>query len=117
MDNLLEDAIRMIRVDSYRLATVVDAYASCAKAFQLRLALDNEVQPMPDRLDQVKGNLKSAIEALGVVRNRRIGLDQLGKALKDVVPEYREKDLPDQMVIAYVDKVIKHSTVIFHTLN
>ncbi len=117
IDNLLEDAIRMIRVDSYRLATVVDAYASCAKAFQLRLALDNEVQPMPDRLDQVKGNLKSAIEALGVVRNRRIGLDQLGKALKDVVPEYREKDLPDQMVIAYVDKVIKHSTVIFHTLN
>jgi hypothetical protein len=39
-DELLDDALRMIGADSYCLATIIDAYASCARALQLRLLLE-----------------------------------------------------------------------------
>jgi hypothetical protein len=44
-DRLLDDAIRMIRVDSYRLVTILDAYASSAKALQARIEFDRENPP------------------------------------------------------------------------
>ena len=37
IDALYEDALRMIRVDVYRMATVLDAYALCYTAFEYRL--------------------------------------------------------------------------------
>jgi hypothetical protein len=49
-DRLLEDAVRMIRVDSYRLTTILDAYASCLRALQVRLSFDaarSNVKPLP----------------------------------------------------------------------
>jgi hypothetical protein len=48
VDELLDDAERMVRFDVYRLATVVDCYLSCWRALQIRLACDSD--PRADRL-------------------------------------------------------------------
>ena len=48
-DTLLEDSLRMIRVDAYRLATVIDSYRSAAIALHVRLLLDNCSIRLPDR--------------------------------------------------------------------
>lgn len=63
-DLLIEDSIRMIRVDAYRLATIVDAYSSCAKALQVRLILDGNSTPLPDRQQRMYNNLLQAMEEL-----------------------------------------------------
>jgi hypothetical protein len=72
-DQLLNDAVRMIRVDSYRLAMVILTYASCARALQIRLALDNSAVRLPERLAQMHSNLEHAILNLEAVIGRRNG--------------------------------------------
>lgn len=69
-DTLLEDAIRMIRVDAYRLASIVDAYASCVKALQTRLVLHTSV-PLKERQKAMHASLGNALKALGEVEKRR----------------------------------------------
>jgi hypothetical protein len=61
----------MIRVDAYRLATIVDAYTSCTKAFHLRLRLGANSLYNLDRQMRMNENLRSAIEALKRVEHRR----------------------------------------------
>jgi hypothetical protein len=74
-DSLLEDAIRMIRVDAYRLATIVDAYAACAKALQTRLILDKKSVRLKERQRWMHQALVNALEALDEVEARRNHLD------------------------------------------
>jgi hypothetical protein len=74
-DTLLEDAIRMIRVDAYRLATIVDAYASCTKALQTRLILDTKTVRLKERQLWMYKNLIDALKALVEVKERRNSLD------------------------------------------
>lgn len=72
-DVLLTDAIRMIRVDVYRLATIIDAYASSAKALQVRLLLDSQAERLPYRRELMMTKLRDACEELERVRKRRTG--------------------------------------------
>ena len=61
----------MIRVDAYRLATIVDAYASCAKALQIRLILDPESIALPRRHQRMGQQLAGALEVLKDVKEQR----------------------------------------------
>jgi hypothetical protein len=98
-DTLLEDAIRMIRVDAYRLATIVDAYASCAKALQTRLILDRKTVRLKERQLWMHEKLVSALEALEEVERRRNKLDaekweedgRMGEDVQSYVNTVRER--------------------------
>jgi hypothetical protein len=66
-DTLLEDSLRMIRVDAYRLATVVDSYRSTAIALHTRLLLDSESMRLPERQRRMHTQLTMAAEKLKTV--------------------------------------------------
>jgi len=70
-DVLLNDAVRMIRVDEYRLATVMLSYASCACALHVRLGTDKGTVELPERLKEMRGNLEMANGELEKVHKRR----------------------------------------------
>lgn len=75
-DRLLNDAIRMIRVDVYRLATVIDAYFAIIKALDLRLKIERRSQTshltrIPHRRHQMLSNLREAFQAFTEVQIRR----------------------------------------------
>jgi hypothetical protein len=82
-DQVLDDAIRMIRVDAYRLATIIDSYASCAKALQTRLVLDENSPRIPDRQRRMCQSLRDSLDDLSRVQelraanpwNERSGMD------------------------------------------
>ncbi|HYP08120.1 MAG TPA: hypothetical protein VER03_17945 [Bryobacteraceae bacterium] len=71
-DVLFEDASRMIRVDSYRLAAVLDSYASCAKALQIRQMLDPEGDRLFLRQERMQNELTKGIERLSAVHANRM---------------------------------------------
>ena len=74
-DHLLLDSIRMIRVDSYRLAPVIDAYISCMSALDFRLRVDPsnaDAAELPLRRQKMLKNLSRAHLALREVMQRRI---------------------------------------------
>jgi hypothetical protein len=70
-DVLLEDSFRMIRVDVYRLAMILLEYASCARALQVRLALDPSTVRLPERLQRMETLLEAGLERLDEVETRR----------------------------------------------
>jgi hypothetical protein len=73
-DALFEDSQRMIRLDAYRLGTIVEAYRSCANALRIRLMLDAESEeaiPLPERQGRMYKNLCEAVQRLQEVSNAR----------------------------------------------
>jgi hypothetical protein len=70
-DGLLENALRMISLDAYRMATIVDAYASCAKALQVRLVLDRKSPDISWRQKKMKDELGNALTGLKNVVQQR----------------------------------------------
>ena len=70
-DDLLGNSLRMISVDTYRMATIVDAYASCARALQIRLTLDIESPRLHSRQGTLRANLREALDKLDRVRELR----------------------------------------------
>jgi hypothetical protein len=70
-DAVLEDAIRMSRVDAYRLATIIDEYTSCACALHLRLMLDPGARRLPERQTAMTSSLAAAIARLAEVQLAR----------------------------------------------
>jgi hypothetical protein len=72
-DTALDSAYHMIRVDSYRFATIVDAYTSCAKALQVRLYLGElgELDLYNRRQAAMRQRLKDALDQLEHVNKRR----------------------------------------------
>ena len=102
-DTLLEDAIRMIRVDAYRLATIVDAYASCAKALQTRLILDKQTARLPKRQESMHQALIKALKALEDVEKRRNHLDS---------KEWKTDGCMDKNVELYVKAVWRRTEII-----
>jgi uncharacterized membrane-anchored protein YjiN (DUF445 family) len=82
----------MIRVDAYRLATVVDAYTSCARALQIRLLLDDNIdrRRYHDREQQMRRLLQNALPRLEYVRQAREETDSLKpqSSMDDNVQEY-----------------------------
>lgn len=94
-DELLDSAIRMISVDAYRLATIIDAYASCAKALKFRLQLDSSSFYLSSRQRQMGKYLSGALNELDDVIRRRD------------YPEFglNENDMMDEEVMKYVKAV------------
>jgi hypothetical protein len=109
-DSLLDDAIRMIRVDAYRLATTVDSYASCAKALQLRLMLDKDSIRLQHRQDRMQERLSKALKELDRVREKRDDVSGFAK-------QTRERNEIDKKVRAYVDAVRKRCEAIAEHLK
>jgi SIR2-like domain len=70
-DEMLNDSLRMISVDAYRLATIIDAYGSCALALQARLIVESRVTELRFRRDTMHGNLTNALAQLSGARGRR----------------------------------------------
>jgi hypothetical protein len=70
-DDLLENAIRMIGVDLYRMATIVAAYASCARALQIRLLLDSKYPSLRSRRQSMNSRLTEALVELRRVEELR----------------------------------------------
>jgi hypothetical protein len=68
-DECLENTLRMVRRDSYRLATVVDAYSRAALALHLRLEHDR--QKLPIRQRKMRELLQKAVDRLLVVHTNR----------------------------------------------
>lgn len=65
-DRILEQAQRMIRVDAYRLATVLEEYANCARAYYTRMLLDPSVvaDRMHSRQLDMRANIIQASDRL-----------------------------------------------------
>jgi hypothetical protein len=97
-DTLLDDTKRMIRVDAYRLATVVEAYASCALALKMRLMLDPRSIPLPHRQKTMVNKLGDALYRLRRVRDARDGRES-------PIPEGAEMDKDG---LEYIDLVLKN---------
>jgi hypothetical protein len=90
-DNLLTTAVRMIRVDAYRLATIILSYASCARALQVRLASDEGAVDLPERLKSMRINLVQALKELDEIERRRNAVS--------------EQDRVDEVVQASIDDI------------
>ena len=110
-DELLYNAERMISVDTYRMATIVDAYASCAKALQVRLTLDEDSPRLPDRLKGMREKLKGARAELSRVKKRRDD-SAFGTRRKR-----NEKTAMDPHVATYVRQVRDRSGLIYKDLR
>ena len=113
-DELIEDSLRMISVDAYRLATVIDAYASCAKALQVRIVLyKNTDNSDPEfRLARMQKTLENALNELGGpngVQERRAGDSALEAPNDD--------SAMDALVVRYVESVIERSVLICTDLS
>ena len=79
-DHLLNDTVRMVRVDAYRLATALDAYLSCFRALTMLLKLDTGEEsaqklPLPRRRERMLAHLREARSALDVVLENRANID------------------------------------------
>ncbi|MFN7934736.1 MAG: hypothetical protein U0R19_15505 [Bryobacteraceae bacterium] len=118
-DVLLDDAIRMIRVDAYRLATIVDSYGSCARAFQLRLILEGSETVAVGRQERMQEErirqrsmgqkLQDAVGVLEGVYSRR----------KEIPPGVKQGDYNhelDAAVKKYVEIVLTRSERIVQKL-
>jgi hypothetical protein len=95
-DVLLTDTLRMIRLDTYRLSLVLLSYASCARALQIRL-----------RLDEMDGSSGTAstnlIERLSTMRDKLSnGIAQL----KDTVKVRTKADGQHQVVSPVIQEVV-----------
>lgn len=92
-DNLLNDAVRMIRVDGYRLASVILSYASCARALDLRIKVDRQSINLPERLKRMRHYLELAVRQLKQMKDLRMkvtvspkeGMDMKAKKLIEEV--------------------------------
>ena len=104
-DEMLDNTQRMVRLDSYRLAAAVQAYAYSALAFRVRLELDNAVERMSERQEDMKKRLTRALEHLREVHSARNGPKTAG-------------DLPlSESVNRYVYDVIQTAESILKRVN
>ncbi len=121
-DSLLTDSLRMIRVDSYRLATIVEAYAACATALHCRLMLDKNTVRLADRQQLMHLNLSAAVQKLRRVHRDRITWEdravlkpKTGDPMRDAeLEQYAEMD---PAVITYVKNVLDDSELIASALG
>jgi hypothetical protein len=70
-DELLENACRMVRLDVYRLATVIETYAYCMWAVHLRLLGDPCAERLPRRQNEMREKVKKALDYLMQVNDKR----------------------------------------------
>lgn len=70
-DELLENAIRMVRLDVYRFATIVECYSQCVLALHLRLLNDPRLERLPLRQKAMRMRLSKALEQLDKIQGMR----------------------------------------------
>ncbi len=118
-DRLLEDAQRMIRIDAYRLATIVEAYIECTKAFVMRLYLEQPRDMLSDRQARMVRLLEVAAVRLESVLSDRlknnmgqsagIWAQAINAARTDSGPmgdEQQQKNDLDPRAVQYVKNII-----------
>jgi hypothetical protein len=103
-DTLLESAVRTIRNDSYRLASIILAYASCARALDLRLLWDPSVDQTMWRLTHMQEQARWASKELEDVDRRRLGVDDV-------------RDLPDRYVRLFTRVAQKEIATILNVID
>ncbi len=99
-DTLLENTCRMVRLDVYRLATVVETYAYCVWAVHLRIIGDRAAEAIPGRQEEMRRCLEIALLRLRELRKMRREAD-------GIVPEgdVRMEATLDKDVAAYLQRV------------
>lgn len=88
IDWILHSAIRMIRVDSYRLATIVDAYASCRDAVLYRQNSGERNEFLNTVINRMNQNLSAALAQLAKVDGSRHDVDGICYPQDDSVRQY-----------------------------
>src|SRR5579872_6559534 len=110
-DSILEDSVRMISVDAYRLATIIHAYASSAKALQIRLQGDDDLSAaLCFRQQRMRNNLLHARKELQDAIQRRNDPNFGGRSIPE---RYRM----DNDVLQYINKVDERAKDIFNGLE
>ncbi len=70
-DEILSQCLRLVRMDCYRLATVVDAYATCMVGLHVRLVCDSTHPRMAARQRDMFRNFDNARQRLNQLYSRR----------------------------------------------
>jgi hypothetical protein len=113
-DYILENTQRMIRIDAYRFATVVEAYASCVKALSMRIYLEGPPIALAERQSEMIGRLASATARLRQVFADRVAGDQrkeppVGTAGHAEWVRKQKDNALDDMAQAYIRSIIESS--------
>lgn len=87
-DRLLGEASRMIRIDAYRLATILDAYVDCYFALVAKLKFDDSPPRMPIRLRLMRVRIKETSELLETIYLARKTYPVSGSDLDPAVAKY-----------------------------
>ena len=85
--------MRMVRFDSYRLASVVERYAFCTLALHSRLSIDPSIDRLLARQAAMKNRLEGAISHLEETHKRRKQAGQGYATLSNIVERYVESVL------------------------
>lgn len=112
-DTLLADSLRMIRIDAYRLATIVEGYAACATALHYRLMLDNGTPRLVDRQRHMREQLHDAIDSLRKILKRR----QEWKSHPAHKGQSEISGNMDEMAQTYVQNVLNGCELVEHALR
>ena len=99
-DVILDEASQIVRSDTFRMASILDSYVSCANALKMRLLLDadhEDMVPLPERqidmfakIEIAKGQLQSAVDE----RNERGEVDKnaiIDPLVKDFVVAVKDR--------------------------
>ena len=100
-DQILRNTMRMVRVDAYRLATVLESYASCALGLSNYRAAHKTGRELENRQLDMKVTLRRGREQLQEVLRRRPGKREAAE--RGIEEKYFRMDEP---VSEYVDAVI-----------
>jgi SIR2-like domain len=88
-EELLREARKMVRLDSYRLATVVETYSHCVLALRCRLLNDTSLMPLRERA--MWESLDEAVRHLARVHDERKAMshgpvsERIGHYVKSVI--------------------------------
>ena len=112
------DSQRMIRIDAYRLATVVEAYVRCVKGFFMRIYLEQPSALFAERQSDMIGRLGDATSRLEEVLDER--QRNYAKTKADKTPVEDQKALDNELdvrIVAYINKTIEDAKEVVRGLR
>ncbi len=121
-DEILESTQRIVRVDAYRFATIVESYASCMKALHFRLLLDPRAERIKSRQTEMRDKLEKAAKELAAMLARRNNVDIAIKRFPGIAADPRSKVNKDYIICStsvrmYVKEVLKDVNMMLETLK
>lgn len=107
-DRILGDAQRMIRIDAYRLATILDAYIGCIKGFFMRIYLEIPNDTMAERQEDMIKRLEAATSRLQETIGERKKNDLSNRLPSDteVAQRKQQDDSLDVRIQRYVEQTL-----------